>query len=227
MPVYKTLIILANSRKHGGRCLAGREVLNPNPLRLGDWIRLVPDDAGSEAHLNNLVGVSESDLQPLNVVQVPIEKEVPIRGQPENAKYSAKDPWRHIIKIELSGALIAELSEEPSHLWDEKESKSDRVAADGELIANVGWSLVMLRVSEARFHGVVNSKRLHFVCAMGSYDLKITDEAFTDANTSNGVWQRPDAAEFLVCISLGEPFSGHLLDKQYHFKLVATILPIP
>jgi hypothetical protein len=48
--MIKRLVCLANSRKSGGRCIAGRELLTGN---LGEWIRPVSDRKNEESQRMN------------------------------------------------------------------------------------------------------------------------------------------------------------------------------
>ena len=81
MPIVKRIACLANSRKLGGRCVAGKEWLRG---KAGPWVRPVsdrPDQDVSECERQYPDG---SDPRVLDVIDVPLLKPRPKACQTEN-----------------------------------------------------------------------------------------------------------------------------------------------
>ena len=83
------MLCLANSRKPGGRCVAG---LSSD----GTWIRPVSTpESGALSHGQVMLGEEGRQVEPLDAVAVPVERPVPLPHQPENWLI-VDHPWRRL-----------------------------------------------------------------------------------------------------------------------------------
>ena len=79
--MFKTVLILANSIKHHGYCVAGKELTTKN------WIRFVGDATGKELlkeqiKYKNSYGEYQADV--LKVLKIEVTQNCPLPHQPEN-----------------------------------------------------------------------------------------------------------------------------------------------
>src|SRR6266498_3539586 len=81
----KLIVVLANSVKSSGRCLAGKEVSdNGKTWHIGGWIRPVTTKAGGEISAYQMSLALGHDPKLLEVIEIPFSKAVPLPYQPEN-----------------------------------------------------------------------------------------------------------------------------------------------
>ena len=75
----RNLVILANSVKYSGHCIAGKD------LDTGEWIRPIKNHPGpfSNSDLENLFGNPEGPSL-LTCVKIPFNEKIPLYCQPEN-----------------------------------------------------------------------------------------------------------------------------------------------
>jgi hypothetical protein len=86
------IICLANSYKHGGRCIAG---INPES---GVWVRPIPDTK-DRAITEPMMLIDGKEPQVLDVIEIPIEAYGPDEGcQPEN-RLLKPGKWKKVGRI--------------------------------------------------------------------------------------------------------------------------------
>jgi hypothetical protein len=240
MSSSQRLLVLANSVKKGGRCVAGRVVEREFPLRLGQWIR--PVSAEAEGTLNprrHLGTACGRPLQVLDDVEVPLSEAKPGTGQPENWLLVPNATWTRLGHVPEQRPLTAQLREEPDSIWfDRAADHSDRVRPGAPVLGQLERSLVIIEPEGLEFrlerrHQPKYGKN-HQPRAMACfgyrdhrYELPITDDRYTHDNFEGEypAEDGPDHARvlpapdpMLLCVSLTEPYKGH------HYKVVATIL---
>lgn len=107
-------LVLANSIKHGGRCLAG--ILNPYSKEWR-WCRLVSDTNGSA--LNENIDVENHDvlasLNPLDVIEVGLGTVCPLPEQPENTILDTAIPI--VYKKTETSEFIMKFWGTPQNIW--------------------------------------------------------------------------------------------------------------
>jgi hypothetical protein len=205
---------LANSYKHGERCIAGKS------LDTGAWVRPVSDVGHGEVPSKvRLIGGREP--LPLDILDIPLAVEGPDYGcQPEN-RLLMPGPWHK------AGRLAAD---EVLKYVDEVADRSlfynyvDRVPMTTfRRIPRQRWrSLQLLHCYHADFHRDARKPedwRVTFEYRGAEYaDLKVTDPAAL-VRLARG--ERLDGP-FVLTVSLGMPFRPTNTSKEYCFKLVAA-----
>ena len=78
----KTIVCLANSRKAGGRCVAGFNLLNGS--RQGDWIRPISDRLKGELSRREQAYDDNNEPALLDVIDIPLKAAKPSAYQREN-----------------------------------------------------------------------------------------------------------------------------------------------
>jgi hypothetical protein len=202
------IVCLANSAKHGGRCLAG---IN---LDSGRWVRPVSDQQEGQLRPSAMkisVGGVIREVGPLDVIDLGPIRARPEVGQPENVVFEsgiASIGFRHSISINQLGRFI---QREGNLLFGDLPYVPKARALD------VRSSLALIEVNEPRFWispNKPNQLRVCFDFAKVQYDLPVTDTApwtvlakRDPASAGDGRW--------LFTVSLGVPYYGKL------YKLVA------
>ena len=198
-----TIVIFANSIKHGKHCIAGKLMGSKR------WIRLVADKSGSEldhedAKSTNPYG--RYPAKPLQKIEMNIIEHVPLAHQPEN--YVSESGWVQKYKIEHND--LVNYLDFPETLW----GLENRISAVNILIGNVviEQSLYLVKVENLELLVDGTKRKARFSFNGNSYYLPVTDPSFDDLIA--GTRTHHD----YICVSLGEDYDG------YHYKIVATIL---
>ena len=224
MPETKKIVCLANSRKHSGRCVAGKEVLAKG---YGNWIR--PVSARPSAEISEEERRYENGVLPevLDIISIPMIGATPQLYQSENYVIDADYYW--VKKGQLSWPDIKELVDKPAPLWTSNDSTyyglNDRVKVD--LAAKLPNSLRLIEPEDLTIRVVTEGGefgnprrrvRADFKHAGTSYSVIVTDPVAEKA-----LLARPNAEykpkDTYLCISLGE---AHTDGSCY--KLVATLI---
>lgn len=223
MPTVKRIICLANSRKRGGRCVAGKERLNDGQLA---WVRPVsgrPDEEVPEQEYRYADGTCP---QVLDVIDVPLQGVHPSGFQSENWLLQPGQRWVHVRRAEWRH--LARLADDPPGLWENGSSSSDglddRVAVADT--AQLHCSLFLLHVDDLAlcvsvpknvFGGLEPRVQAGFSWRGKDYRLRVTDPAIEATYLL-----RPDGTypigECYATVSLGMPYHG------FCYKLVAAIM---
>jgi hypothetical protein len=209
----KTLVVLANSCKHNGRCVAGKAL---GAHGVGDWIR--PTSAHATGALypgdQRVIGGA---LTVLDVVEVPLARPAPVGFQSENHRIAPGRPW--IKRGRLAGAALRR-AVDAGPLWRDGESSlnglNDRVPA--ARLAEVASSLRLIGPLRLDLQVRGERVRARFVHGDTPYNLSVTDPWVKRAYA-----QRPEGwygfGQAFLCLSLAPPWHG------FAYKLAAAVIP--
>jgi hypothetical protein len=201
------ILLLANSYKHGGYCVAGKDINN------NKWVRIVGDQEGSALTLaqlkyKNLDGILQNnDFEPFNkFVRIDLGDPVPKKYQPENVLIG-QTIWQ-----EVKAEYILNY-DSPLDLWGVGNSISSAHIEDGLTV--IKQSLYIIQVKEVEFYGrempTRRQLRAKFRYNDFLYDLPVT------MNLPTLIEDGEKRYNSRLTISLGEEYCG------YHYKLVAAI----
>lgn len=224
MALQADLVCLANSRKHGGRCVAGIA------LPSGDWIR--PVSSHADGTLSRLHYLLEDGTEPsvLDVVHMELERPRPELHQPENWLLSGQK-WQRRAKLSVSDAVrLLETHASRTPGPELLGSRTDRVHVH-DLAARVGVaSLALVEPAQMEWHitrSMTGSRQTRVVFELGGalYDLSVTDPVW-EARLASLPFGLHDlgaagikaAARVFLTVSLAEPFHGDC------YKLVAAVI---
>jgi hypothetical protein len=218
------ILVLASSKKHGGRCVAG---IN----KAGDWVR--PVSGGHHGLFLAQCGIDQHWPGVLDVVQFGYLRQLNDPAQPENFLID-DSAWRlskQLLREEAYGRLRRFRTEGPLLLGNRgKAVPGEEAAENGEaslaLIEPTAAVSLLLRPPEEEHQKL--RPRLVFDFGGRRYDLPLTDVPIEEAVKEAGVGEyAPEELGFdasgcvLVTVSLGELFNG------WHHKLAAAVLFLP
>lgn len=222
----KTLICLANSRKTSGRCIAGIEVdAQYRPL---GWIRPVSDRPGGEVSEHERGYQDGSDVQVLDVVQIPLLEPRGHDYQQENWLLDAAFYWTRV--GQYAPRNLHRLVSTPTTLWTPGSSSynggNDRVPLataqglrDSLRLIQVAALQVAVFAPGAQFDDTKRRVQGRFTYAGSQYRLWITDPKIERQYLAmdNGEYE---LGPCYLTISLGEPYGG------WAYKLIATVIAL-
>jgi hypothetical protein len=219
----KTLLVLANSRKLSGRCVAGRAVAG---ARIGEWIRPVSDRPDEEVNFFERRYEDDSDPRLLDLASVPLIEPRPKGCHSENWLLDANRWWKREGRV--GWAALASLSEGDGPLWangfSTRHGCNDRIPEDQA--ARLPGSLRLVRISRLRLSVLApgtdfgdHRRRVQGFFQLGGFDYGIR---VTDPDVERDYLRRRDGNYFLgecfLTLSIGEPFKG------FRYKLIAAVI---
>ena len=222
-PTIKRIVCLANSRKRGGRCVAGKELRSDG--RAGGWIRPVSAREDEEVSPQERCYADGEDPQVLDVIDVPLLSPRPKTYQQENWLLDPNRRWARVGRATWNDLL--DMTDRDASLWINGHSTrggyNDRVPlAETTAIKN---SLRLIRVDTLTVTVSEPSRpSADFPILRGSFRYQGDDYCFriTDPQSESGALNLPcgeyRVGERYLTVSLGEPFEGHA------YKLIATII---
>ncbi len=110
----KTILCLANSRKHGGHCLAGKEIRADG--QIGGWIRPVRDREYEEISESERQYEDGSAPRVLDVIDVPLLDARPKDYQQENWLLDPERHWHTVRRFQCDD--LAQFTDKVVPLWN-------------------------------------------------------------------------------------------------------------
>jgi hypothetical protein len=224
-PKYvKTILCLANSRRPGGRCVAGKEFSGGE---IGGWIRPINEQNGH--------AISEIDLQfqdgtavdVLDVVTIPMVEPNPQGHQKENHLIAPDHAWTKQFRVTWP-QIVAATDAVVGTLWPNGDSsyhgQNDKVSE--ALSSGVENSLMLidpttvaLVVGPESQYGGGSRRRVRAVFTFNEshYNFVVTDP-WIEAKCFAGADGRFPIVGSRLCVSLAEVLSGSAT------KLIATVI---
>lgn len=207
------LLILANSRKKGGYCVAGKDVLT------NKWVRIVKDADGTELSLAQIMyddirgQVHRTPYEPFDkFIRMDLGQSVPLVYQPENVLVMPTR-WQEIHVAQHNVIL-----DTPPDLWGE----GDRINAidieQGRII--ISQSLYLVKVDNLQFY--INDYHSHRACFQYGglfYDLGATMNPATFKSLLDGTMLHNS----IITVSFAGAFLNQYSGNQEHYKLVAAV----
>ncbi|HEV2618948.1 MAG TPA: hypothetical protein VGU23_03305 [Acidobacteriaceae bacterium] len=217
----KTIMCLANSYKHGGRCIAGID------LDSNAWIRLggnSPDGALCPAEY---VLDDGSEPRLLDLIEVELHYALPSAAHPEDWQI-APVRWR-LIHRPASPAQLQAVTASADKATTILRGYCDRMSADEIRQKPMQSSLALVCPSDLhwwiRGEGTKRKYRALFRRHHVTYDFALTDPRWLERLDllPAGIYPHATfagpAGETWLTVSLSEPFHG------WHYKLVAAVIP--
>lgn len=226
MSYTKQILCLANSWKHAGRCIAGREIEAAGTI--GDWIRPVSGRPGEEISEQDYVDEHGHAPKLLDVISIDMLEPRPHGWQHENHLNDDQRYWTFVRRASWAEVNSA-VEDLEGPLWTNEDGSSynginDRVAVSRAEEFN--WSLCLIRPKD--LHIVVADEgpdperlkrkaRAQFEYNGELYKIVITDPVVAGRYQVMGLGVYP-LSDAILCVSLGEGFGS------YAYKLAAAVI---
>ena len=222
----KRIVCLANSRKEGDRCIAGKELLADGSP--GPWVRPVSDREDEAVDERERQYADGSEPRVLDVIDVPVREPRPKGYQQENWLLDPVHRWKRIRCV--APQALEQLVAPAGPLWingyHTHHGRNDRLPL--ERASSVKSSLQLIKVGKLVLDvfapGIEQGdfkRRIkgQFRYAGEDYRLWVTDPVYeqTYLNRPNARYQ---LGQCFLTVSLGEPYQG------YAYKLIAAIIEL-
>ena len=225
MSETKRIVCLANSRKSGGRCIAGKEVNNGE---FGDWIRPVSDRENEEVSKEECQYEDGNEPDLLDIIDIPLLKHQPHDYQKENWLLDSKSKWTKGDKAEVGD--LWNLVDSNATLWsnesNSKEGLKNRIAEDNCKAIDGSLRFIyvdklILKVSGPKYKNKSKTVRGVFQYDQIEYNFSVTDPKI-EKYYSNKFNDDYELGKSFLTISLGD-----LHDEfpcKFAYKLIAAII---
>ena len=227
MAYTKRIVCLVSSLKHGGLCIAGREL---TPQGLAGWVRPISTRPTAELTYLEYRYPDGSSPKPLDILDVPLLAPAPHHHQTENHLIDSTQRWTK--QRELPHAKLKLLIEDPPTLWSNHDQTShglfDCVTSEDTRQANASLYLLHLDSFTLELCPILQNRRSYrglFEHRGVHHNFSVTDPAARDHLDAGKATRIPfqPASSLYLCVSLTEPYPG---DHRCH-KLIAAILTDP
>lgn len=214
------LLCFANSKKDGGRCLAG--LVWPD---LEKWVRPVTREGAVRVEQTFILDTGKNrEIELFDLIDVSLTSPAPKPYHPEDWVMS-EDPIRFIRKVPQGEVLerLLETSRNQVDLFGFSGDSIDSHDADRGLEA----SLTMVAANDVRFVKRGYQWRVHFNLGKEDLNLSLTDLRYR--KKLQGVNSAAINGECILVCSLGEPFllsKGPHSDTRRLYKLVVGVIPL-
>ncbi len=225
MPTFE-ILCLANSKKHGGRCVAGLRTDG------GGWVRPVADSEDGALFPEHYTLPDGSEPRILDVLRISPRECRPKPHQPENWCMT-RAHW-DLVSRPAPGAAVSLLQSSLERGPALFGSLADRVPFDSILRSPAPASLALVAPQDLKWWIACNpatgksQARARFRLDGALYNLVLTDPICLARLMSlpPGIYPATSAGfkpdeRFLLTVSLGEPFEGNC------FKLAAGVVALP
>lgn len=220
----KKIVCLADSRKTGGHCVAGREI---STGKIGDWVRPISKREHQEISIEELRYKDGHVAKLLDIITIPMLRAKPHAFQSENHLIADEYYWVKNGRATWK-QIEAAVQEVNGPLWSNGSSSygmTNNRVPDARA-KTFGHSLLLVRPNNLKIivgtQGGMYAPERRKVSAEFQlnglpYKLALTDNmkegVFLRGN--NGAFPIPNA---FLCISLGESYNGHA------YKLAAALI---
>lgn len=213
----KFILCLANSYKHGGRCIAGVEVEIKNGVLsivktqygVPSWIRPVSHSAAGE--------VPMSDARGIDVLSVVKVCGVSYAGKGSHSEDYYYESLESIQSLNPSDSFLNKYTDS----WHSTIFGNRGRALTPEAFIDGNYSVMLIRTEGAEVYLDTRYEpkpRIKFVHNGNNYDFPITDPVFLDRLHYNNSLYHSNYGTLYIVVSLGVVHDG------WHSKLAATII---
>jgi hypothetical protein len=221
----KTIICLANSRKLGGRCIAGKVVTD-----FSKWIRPVSARPSEEISSGEMQYIDGSSPELLDIMKVELIKHSPTKFQTENYLVDAEHKWEKVSAFAKKN--LKKITDDPDSLWDVDQKSywgmNDRISegranrlTNSLFLIGVANSNIIVRDEDAAFGKSKGKKktRIEFEYKDRTYRLPVTDPEIEMSYGHKPETSYPINSTHYLCVSLGLPH-----DDGYCYLFAAAII---
>jgi len=229
----KVILVLANSLKKGGRCVAGVEatLVGDNKYLLGDWIRPVDSSQDEGTIPNHRIKLLDRTIKPLELVAIRYTGSANDAYHPEDMVIDGTAPW--VYKGFMAPSVLNHLVDDTGDLWGAETASSRKVIPKPgtktlRLIKPKGRCYVTAFREDTQW-GKKNRRKLHIEHQGATHQFSIDDPYFSERHklSPSEVGDRTiefelDPTKLVVVASLTKPF----VKDGFQYKIAATIFEL-
>ena len=223
--IKKKILVLANSSKSPGRCVAGVEIVSDTPegLVFGKFIRPIDATQPEGALRASTTTIHGHIVKPLDIIEIELRKHAEDPNHPEDWIIYHGNEW--LARGRLSADCLNEVPHEAEDIWGHAKRIEPGTAKATIQVLKTTHRLTVSAYLSTSYGYPKQEKRLHF----RELGISITDTEYIEkyglhdvrAGQSKGV--EIAAGSFLV-LSLTPPFQPKNCSMKYQYRVVAAII---
>lgn len=223
--VKKQVLVLANSSKSPGRCVAGIEIVSDDPegLHFGGFIRPIDATQPEGALRVPTTEIEGRAVQPLDIVEVEFRKCAEDPNHPEDWIIYQGSDW--VYRGRLCRDRLNELPYGTEDAWGSSKRIEPGTAKATVQVIQVKHRLSASAYITTRYGFPKYEVRLYF----NGHDISITDTQYIETQGLHDLAQGQtktveiEAGTYLV-LSLTPPFEPNNCGTKYQYRVVAAII---
>jgi hypothetical protein len=231
----RDIVILANSRRHDGHCVAGKDIAN------GEWLRPINILGRGKARIDQAafldedfrtLGLNVSGPQLLDCVRIGLGSDCALYYQPEN-KFIDGNPWEKTGRF--SSRRISELIDIAEHCFLRDSDTHHAYIPANELVTtppsmSLNFLHLTRRSNNVELIHTTNMRnkpqhRMKFDYGSKNYNLAITDYRYENLVAQSVNDDARIFDDFYMTIGLGEKFSPRDTNLELHYRFIVGIIP--
>ncbi|MCG2710804.1 MAG: hypothetical protein L6416_00475 [Candidatus Omnitrophica bacterium] len=226
----KRIVCLANSRKPGGRCVAGKELSSTGGI--GQWIRPVSKREGQEISSKERQYENGGYAKLLDIIEIPIIRHCRTGFQTENILINDEYYWQKVGRIGIEELcnycdsdteILAYINDSTRHGINDRVSESEAANLSHSLCF-VSIDSLSIIVQDEGFGAPKKKVRAEFEINKNTYSIIVTDTVIESRfKQEEDGYKQNFSNQIFMCISLALPFK----DTGHCYRLVASIINLP
>lgn len=233
--VHRDIVILANSRRHDGHCIAGKDLFT------GAWVRPINvlgrgkvrrDQAAFLEEDFEALNVAKSGPQLMDCVRIGFGEKCGNYCQPENQFIDGKS-W--VVLPPLPHGRLSEFVDGPSVCFIGKDDQYSAYYPAEAIKANpLKSSLNFVRIThDANRTEIIHTTsfagkpqyRLRFEYGSQTYNLVITDKEYENSVSQSKNEDLKIIGDCYITIGVGEMYRPQTRQIDLHYRLIVGIIP--
>ena len=225
----KTILVMANSIKKGGRCVAGLEITPVDAYDLGKWIRPVDPTQDEGTIPNHRIMIEGRQLKLLDRVKIRFRGPSNDPFHPEDFEIDTTHEWRS--DGAMTHEILASLPDDSGDLWGPSTAASRRVIPQENIktlrLVKPKRACYVTAYHEDTPTGIKHRRLLHIDHRGLIHQFNIDDPYFGERHNlspmavgGRNIRIDLDPSRTIVVTSLTKPFKG------YQYKIAATIFEL-
>jgi hypothetical protein len=232
--VHKNIVILANSRRHGAHCIAGKDIAN------GAWVRPITSfgkgrsdpDAFSDEDLRTLTG-DASGPKLLDCVRMGFGLTCGTNCQPENC-FIDGGKWEKYSHFSCD-RLSALIDRDGNCFLGKDDPHNDRIPVAEVKATPLKNSLNLIKLNKEKNQVTLDhtqksdgtyKHKMSFTYDTKSYRISVTDSYYEKVYQETKIDDSVVFEDFFMIVGVGaDEFSGEFVPIPQHFRLIVGIIP--
>ncbi len=221
----KTILVLANSIKKGGRCVAGIEIINSadRGAKFASYIRPIDATQPEGTLRTSTTMIDNRILQPLDIVEIDFQAYAKDSNHPEDWTINLSSRWKLLGQLPLSA--LNNTPHNPEDIWGQSNAIEPGF---------FGSSIQVIKTTEpinvrAYWDNSPWGNRLARKLNLNKHWISITDPIFTQLHGLNDI-VAPNLKELqitagsFIVLSLTPPFTPQNSNTEKQYRVVAAVL---
>lgn len=218
----KKIVIMTESVKNSGLCIAGIDITDLQSETYGSWIRVVTEDddcTGAVPHKDAICSNGQR-AEALDIVNIDFVRHVPNDAQRENWLYNPNIKWEKVGTTTLEDVLrIRGIDQYSGNIFGNNSYTVMPQELTGESLALLEISNVSMLVEPDRNNPSMKKIRIHFSCGRNNYKFfRVGDLHILRAFENMDCGTHPLQGEYYAVFSL-----TNVWRDGKHYKMLAQL----